>query len=98
MTRNFQWLVATVIAISMATLCYADQSNSEATTRTNDATEARLGIGVSSLPEVLSSHLPEVIDDGRGVLVSEVMDGSAADKAGIKKLVANFMSYCIKLV
>ena len=49
------------------------------------ASEARLGIGVAPLPEVLTSHLPEVISDGRGVLVSEVMDGSAADKAGLKK-------------
>ena len=49
------------------------------------ATEARLGIGVSPLPDVLKSHLPKVIEDGRGVIVSEVTEGSAADKAGLKQ-------------
>ena len=49
------------------------------------ATEASLGIAVSSMPEVLTSHLGEVIGDGRGVLVAEVMQGSPAEKAGLKK-------------
>ena len=63
----------------------ANKSKPKAEQTGKVAHEARLGIGVAPLPEVLTSHLPEVISDGRGVLVSEVMDGSAADKAGLKK-------------
>lgn len=47
--------------------------------------EAELGIGVSSLPPVLTSHLPDVIGKGRGVLVANVSEGSPAAKAGLKK-------------
>ncbi|MCA9200940.1 MAG: PDZ domain-containing protein, partial [Planctomycetales bacterium] len=61
-------------------------NNKQATEQPSEATqEARLGIGVSPLPEVLKKHLPEVIADGRGILVSEVVDGSPAEKAGIQK-------------
>ncbi|WP_182865145.1 S1C family serine protease [Rhodopirellula sp. JC639] len=48
-------------------------------------TQATLGIAVSSLPEMLSVHLAEVIDQGRGVLVADVVKGSPADKAGIQR-------------
>jgi hypothetical protein len=62
----------------------ADESQANAQS-VAEAREARLGIGVTPLPEVLKSHLSDVIGDGRGILVSEVFDGSPAKKAGIKK-------------
>ena len=50
-----------------------------------DTTHARLGVVMLPVPEVLASHLPDVINNERGVLVSEVMNDSAAEKAGLKK-------------
>ena len=75
-----------LLFVALAATCAAPITNAadEPKQVENKATEARLGIGVSPLPDVLKSHLPKVIDDGRGVLVSEVTPDSAADKAGLK--------------
>ncbi|MDX1927439.1 MAG: PDZ domain-containing protein [Pirellulaceae bacterium] len=64
------------------TLAEDSQQSALAASSTQDAS---LGIGVSPLPEVLKSHLPEVTDHGRGILISEVMAGSPAESAGLKK-------------
>lgn len=48
-------------------------------------TQAYLGLGVAPLHPALTNHLPEVIGEGRGVMVEEVVTGSPADKAGLKK-------------
>ena len=71
-----------VMLISVASLAC---SKKQVENTVDVATEASLGIAVSSMPEVLTSHLGEVIGDGRGVLVAEVMQGSPAEKAGLKK-------------
>jgi S1-C subfamily serine protease len=61
------------------------ESESDSNTATsengdNHAKQATLGIGVEPLPSVLTSHLPEVIGEGRGVLVADVTDDSPAAK------------------
>lgn len=75
--------------LALVTLAWAVPSiaNDERTKQKDDEspTQARLGIAVTSLPEMLASHLPDVFEKGRGVLVSEVIPGSAADKAGIQR-------------
>lgn len=79
--RTITFSIISLLAISLyVTPLAADDKLS------NDGTkEAQLGIGVTPLPDVLKSHLPDVIDDGRGLLVSEVMEDSPAAKAGLKK-------------
>jgi len=72
------------VALAIILQSTAVAENSEQVDDT-DLTQARLGVGVSALPEVLTSHLPEVIGKERGVLVSEVVEGSPADKAGLEK-------------
>lgn len=49
------------------------------------AKQATLGIGVEPLPQVLTSHLPDVIGKGRGILVANVSENSPASKAGLRK-------------
>ncbi|EMI53299.1 S1C family serine protease [Rhodopirellula sallentina] len=51
----------------------------------DESTQASLGVMVASLPEVLASHLPEALPNGRGILVSNVVEGSAADAAGLQR-------------
>jgi len=43
-----------------------------------------LGIGIEPLHAAMLRHLPQVIRDGRGIMVTEVHHDSPADKAGIK--------------
>jgi hypothetical protein len=74
---------------SATSICVGDEHSDPAKSPPTAAakpmpTQAHLGIGVVPLPPVLTSHLPEVIGKGRGVLVTEVADGSPADKAGLK--------------
>lgn len=49
------------------------------------ATQATLGIGVEPMPQVLTSHLPDVIGKGRGILIADVSEDSPAAKAGLRK-------------
>ena len=63
----------------------ADSSGDVTTPSDSRPTQAELGIGVAPLPSVLTSHLPDVIGKGRGVLVANVTAGSPADQAGLKK-------------
>lgn len=53
--------------------------------RSENATQGRLGVSVSPVPEALASHLPEILGNERGILVSDVIEGSPADKVGLKK-------------
>ncbi len=46
--------------------------------------QAYLGLGVAPVPEPLMAHLREVVGDGRGVLVAQVMEGSPAERAGLR--------------
>ncbi len=48
-------------------------------------TQAYLGLGVAPLHPALTNHLPDVIGQGRGVMIEEVVKGSPADKAGLKQ-------------
>ena len=57
----------------------------ESSGRDATSSQAYLGLGVGPLHPALTSHLPDVIGKGRGVLVEQVMDGSPAAKAGMKK-------------
>ena len=79
--RIFALPILSLLAIGLSATPLIAVENGEDT----GTQEAQLGIGVTPLPEVLKSHLPEVINDGRGILVSEVMDDSPAAKAGIRK-------------
>jgi len=51
-----------------------------------DAREHRpyLGVGIEPLHEAMLRHLPQLLRDGRGIMVTEVHHDSPADKAGIK--------------
>lgn len=84
MKTNRQRIVPILAGLSLLFMLPAITFAAETKSKTDNATQARLGVGVTSLPEVLKSHLPTVIDDGRGVLVSEVAKGSPADIAGLK--------------
>lgn len=70
-----------------ATQTESESDSNTATSESGDshAKQATLGIGVEPLPPVLTSHLPEVIGEGRGVLVADVTDDSPAAKAGLRK-------------
>tara|TARA_R110002049_G_scaffold288423_1_gene470952 strand:- start:138925 stop:139542 length:618 start_codon:yes stop_codon:yes gene_type:complete len=82
--KRFAFSIISLLAFSFAVgPLHADDHRTNAQSLASTQ-EARLGIGVSSLPEVLKSHFPELFDDGRGVLVSKVFAGSPADKAGIR--------------
>lgn len=76
-------LFAALLTLVLAAPAYSENAASNVTQ--SEPTEASLGIAISSLPETLASHLPDVIVDGRGVLVSDVLEGSAAEKAGIQR-------------
>ncbi len=83
--RSIAFSILTLLcAVAASERTLADESQSSASSASSTQ-EARLGIGVSPLPEVLKSHLPEVTEDGRGILISEVMAGSPADNAGLKQ-------------
>ncbi len=90
-TNRFLLSVALLIgSVPVSQLCGADETSkksddTKAVATDHQPTQAELGIGVSPLPPVLASHLPEVIGKGRGILVSEVMKGSPAAKAGLQK-------------
>ncbi len=71
--------------LSFAIAATPSPANTASQSNENQTQEARLGIGVASLPEVLKSHLSDVLNDGRGILVSQVMSDSPAAKAGIRK-------------
>jgi len=43
-----------------------------------------LGIGIEPLHAAMLRHLPQLVRDGRGIMVTEVHHDSPADKAGIK--------------
>ena len=78
------------LGLTTTGLIHADDTTAKgdskpAATQQVQKAQASLGIRVSSLPPVLASHLPEAIVQGRGVLVSEVTEGSAADEAGLKQ-------------
>jgi len=45
---------------------------------------AYLGIGVEALSPALASQMPNMLKDGQGVIVSEVVTGSPAEKAGLE--------------
>ena len=80
--------IALTIAVSQTCLATDQAGESDAKRTTESAKQSRqahLGLGVSTLPPVLTSHLPEVIGKGRGVLVTQVRDGSPAEKAGLRK-------------
>ena len=79
------WPVLIVSSVLLSFDLRARAQEKPAADATQAATEARLGIGVSPLPELLTSHLPDVIGKGRGVLVSEVVADSPAAKAGLQK-------------
>ncbi|MBN2295300.1 MAG: PDZ domain-containing protein [Pirellulales bacterium] len=46
---------------------------------------AYLGIGVEKLSPAVISQMPDLLKDGQGVLISEVVEDSPAAKAGLKK-------------
>jgi hypothetical protein len=50
----------------------------------DSAKQAYVGVGVESLPPVLSSHLRNTLPNGQGVLVEEVAANSPAAKAGLQ--------------
>jgi PDZ domain len=75
------FFIGLIAAASLPGFAPADESLEEQ----NQAIEARLGLGVTSLPDLLKSHLPKMLDGGRGVLVTEVAEGSPAAKAGMKQ-------------
>jgi C-terminal processing protease CtpA/Prc len=45
---------------------------------------AYLGVGIEVLHPAMLRHLPQLLRDGRGIMVTEVHEDSPADKAGIK--------------
>ena len=62
-----------------------DSERESSKTNETHATQAMLGIGVEPLPPILTSHLPDVISKGRGILIADVKDDSPAAKAGLRK-------------
>ena len=86
------WILSTFVALAAGAAgqygLAADkttESGDKTTQSVPQATQAHLGLGVSSVPLALSSHLPGVLDKGRGVLVVEVTEASPAQNAGLRK-------------
>jgi hypothetical protein len=79
-------LVALLVFGSQAKVAAADERTDGAQSAGSGAAvqEAFCGLGVAPLSLVLAAQLPEVIGHGRGIVVSHVVPGSPADKAGLK--------------
>lgn len=62
------------------------QSNESAAQKpaATEAPQAYLGIGIEAVPPVLASQLPDLIPSGQGALITQVVEGSPADHAGLK--------------
>ncbi|MCM2373675.1 S1C family serine protease [Aporhodopirellula aestuarii] len=83
--KTFTRLTLTLLATCMITSLGFAKDVDQTTAPAEPETQATLGIAVSPLPEALASHLPDVLSQDRGVLVSSVIEGSAADNAGIQR-------------
>ncbi len=84
-TKTFLALLFS-LAICVAPLAaYSATTENDSKPDASNAPQARLGIAVSPLPEALASHLPDVVGKGRGILLSDVIKGSPAEKVGLKK-------------
>lgn len=77
--------VTLLFAIPLISNAEDADKQTESKSATKPPMQAHLGIGVEPLPPILTSHLPEVIGKGRGILISEVTKSSPADKAGLQK-------------
>ena len=81
--------VVLIGGISVSSHTYAEDVKQPAVAKSeNNETHTRqatLGIGVEPLPQILTSHLPDVIGEGRGILIADVKDDSPASRAGLRK-------------
>jgi hypothetical protein len=77
-----------VVLLAGVTLGSVTTAQDIVTRDTNQATvgtQAYLGLGVAPLHPALTAQLPDVIGEGRGVLVEQVMKGSPAEQAGLRQ-------------
>jgi membrane-associated protease RseP (regulator of RpoE activity) len=78
------WLLA--FSVHNAASADADKGTKKSTTATEaDAKGPYLGVALGPVHPALASHLADVIGKGRGVLVTNVVAGSPAEKAGVKE-------------
>lgn len=80
-------------AVQSAALCRAVQAEDKQPTGQQQSQPAQavdanapayLGLGVAPVDPALASQLSELLGDGQGVLIVEVVKGSPADNAGLK--------------
>lgn len=76
--------VVAIVGLTVPSLATADEGSKIATEALANS-QAYLGLGVGPLHPDLTSQLPDVIGKGRGVLVEQVVEGSPAARAEIKK-------------
>ncbi|OAI51586.1 hypothetical protein AYO47_07025 [Planctomyces sp. SCGC AG-212-M04] len=72
-----------VISAPNAASADADKGTKNSTASLEEPKAAYLGLTLAPLHPALATHLSDVIGKGRGVLVTDVMGGSPAYKAGI---------------
>ncbi len=93
-TRKILPVIGMVAGISMFGMTvpvgFADEQatdSKEPATKaeTNGTTQSYLGLSVTSVPAVLASHLGDLSDGERGILIAEVTPASPAAKAGLQK-------------
>ncbi|GIX00405.1 MAG: hypothetical protein KatS3mg111_3737 [Pirellulaceae bacterium] len=78
--RFWSGLLTVMLVASAATMVRAQDAPPEDSV----AEQAYLGLGVAPVPEPLVAHIREIVGDGRGVLVAQVMKDSPAEKAGVR--------------
>ena len=77
-------LLGCLFAISIPSAASADGDKAQnPATSTEKSKGAYLGLSLAPLHPALATHLADVIGKGRGVLVTDVVSGSPAYKAGI---------------
>jgi hypothetical protein len=83
-------VAALLIGTTLAMAAKTDKSPAKNKAKTPQAKKenvehyAYLGVGIERLNPAFASHMPKIFHNGQGVLVSSVIKGSPADKAGIK--------------
>ncbi len=93
--RNVPLLLCPCILLCSAALCLAANPKAKGsaqpsnpspdTNPSNGAVEPYLGVRIEPMHRALVSHLLHLLGEGPGILVTEVANGSPAEKAGLKQ-------------
>ena len=82
LTPKVLWVL--VVWLVCAPAAYAQKSDRD-TPKARTESQPYLGLGVAPMHPALAKQLHDIIGNGQGVLVAEVMEGSPAEKAGLQQ-------------